>query len=402
MKPVIQGLALCAIASLSACTATNKYKGPNFTFDDQIHHTKIEMEKPIPTEIKKEPYPSAEAPAVHANASLPAIEMRKTAEAYLLRKSCSQAHSVHSPIIWLPVIGPAIDLLLVPSVAELSWADAWSIIPLAGPPISYVKGAKDCIYFSLDIFRKDDADGAEEINESRPPLESYVSEDAIRESIATSDRNCSAYQHIMEAGFNELDANQKFLSDAATVTQTGAAFANPVAAAVIGGLKQTVTSANDAIKTSFFAKLGLPEIFENIAAVRRVLVNELTESTNHDDGSVVGGSNSSSWGYRRGVGMHYGNLRRFMAVYDKSCLFEQALSDLRLTTDKGQSDLKEPDVAPEQSGAAPTEPSPPKAPAQAGTNTGKRPGGQLAPAPVTEARGNIKRQILINNNANPL
>lgn len=142
-------------------------------------------------------------------------------------KSCSEAHSVHSPIIWVPLIGPALDLLMVPSVSELTHYDAWQWLPLIGPPVTYIKGSQYCVYKNLEI--------------PYPKFEDIISSDVIKEAVTISDQNCMNYQHILTAGLNELDANQKFLSDAATITQTGASFANPVAGAVIGGLKQTVT-----------------------------------------------------------------------------------------------------------------------------------------------------------------
>jgi hypothetical protein len=106
-----------------------------------------------------------------------------------------------------------------------------------------------------------------------------------------------------------------------------------VAGAVIGGLKQITTSANDAIKTSFFTKLGLPEIFESIAGVRKVLFNDLKAI------DKTSANSQSRWGYKPGTGMPYGKLREFMSVYDKSCLFEPAMDGLRLVTNQGQSDL---------------------------------------------------------------
>ena len=230
---------LCVISVLSGCTATNKYKGPNYTFDDLDHSTNI-LPKPIPINAE-----------------------------YTATQNCSEAHSVHSPLIWLPVVGPTIDQLLVPSPAELSWFDAWSILPLIGPPITYINGRQDCVHYNPAF-----ADSS-----STPKLETTIPPALVKEAITISDQNCYAYQHILTSGFNELDANQKFLSDAAAMTQTGRAFASPVAGAVIGGLKQVVTSANDAIKTSFFINYGAPRLFENIGTVRKVLIMELTTSS---------------------------------------------------------------------------------------------------------------------------
>jgi len=263
-------LSLCVTLLLSGCTATNKFKGPNYLFDDQQHSTNIPPE------------------------TLP------TSSGYQVTKDCSEAHSVHSPLIWLPIVGPVVDLLLVPSPSELSWSDAWSILPLVGPPITYIKGKQTCMYHNLRF--------------AGISLEDPVSKPLIDEAIATSDQNCYAYRDMLTGGFNELNANQKFISDASTLTQTGAAFASPVAGAVVGGLKQALTSANDAIKTNFFVNYGARQLFENIGTVREVLKSDLTNS----------------------AGMSYADLRHFMKAYDKTCFFEQAISDLDLTTKQGQ------------------------------------------------------------------
>jgi len=297
MKNKIQIFMLLVI---TGCTATNKYKGPNFTFDELKHETNV-----IPTEYKT------------------SINKKDVT----ILKSCSEAHSVHSPIIWVPLIGPALDLLLVPSVSELTGYDAWQWFPIIGPPITYTHGTQLCVYKNLEILST--------------KLEDQISPDVIKEAITISDKNCMNYQHILTAGFNELDANQKFLSDAATMTQTGASFANPVAGAVIGGLKQTVTSANDAIKTSFFVNYAAPQMFKNIATVRKVLIDDLTEGQENNK--------ISKWGYTSDNGMSYANLRRFMTVYDKSCMFEQAISDLSISTDQGQIKLKDPTLTDQNS-----------------------------------------------------
>lgn len=153
-------------------------------------------------------------------------------------------------------------------------------------------------------------------------LEDVVSKQLVDETIATSDQNCYAYRDMLTGGFNELNANQKFVSDASTLTQTGAAFASPVAGAVVGGLKQALTSANDAIKTNFFVNYGARQLFANIGIVREVLKSELSATP-------------SKWGYGP-LGMSYADLRHFLKAYDKTCFFEQAISDLDLTTKKGQ------------------------------------------------------------------
>ncbi len=276
---------------LAGCTATNKFKGPQYTLDDE-----------------------------HSSSAI--VKTLINSEDYVLNQNCSEAHSIHSPIIWLPILGPTLDLLLVPSPSELSGNDAWSILPLFGPPITYIKGTQDCVYHSLTI--------SHGTNKAQTALNDKIPADMVKEAITVSDKNCSAYQHIITGGFGELEANQKFLSDASTMTQTGAAFASPVAGAIVGGLKQAVTSANDAIKTSFFINFGAPQLFENISAVRHLMINELEPT----DGKP------SKYGYTPLDGMSYANLNRFMTAYDKTCFFEQAINDLNRTTDHGQAKLK--------------------------------------------------------------
>lgn len=294
---ITQITATCTAILLCGCTATHKYQGPDYVFSTQDHKTNVKMSA----------YWSMKDSSKNN---------------FTVQPVCNQSESVHSPIIWLPLIGPSIDLLLVKSPAELSWNDAWSYLPFAGPPATYVFGTQNCLYSGLTITKGD---------ESLSPTEN-VSADLISEAIAVSDANCMAYQHQMEAGFNELDANQKFISDSATVTQTGAAFANPVAGAVMGGLKQVVSSGNDAIKSTFFKDFGLPQIFKNVWSNRKILIEELSPSD--------GESKKSKWGFSPENGMKYGALQQFMTTYDKTCRFEQAVSNLRETVDQGQADLK--------------------------------------------------------------
>lgn len=152
-------LSICIMCSLLGCTATNKFKGPNFTFDDLDHK----------------------------NTSIPPTkELLANKGELTITHSCSQAFSVHSPIIWLPLIGPSLDLLMVQSVSELSFPwDTWAFVPLIGPPLTYAKGAQNCIYSNLDLSTTP--------NSTTPPkpllLETPVSTDVIREAIKTSDIN---------------------------------------------------------------------------------------------------------------------------------------------------------------------------------------------------------------------
>ena len=379
-------LSLCVVSVLSGCTATNKFKGPNYTFDDLDHSTTI-PQKEISTSYKdnnKDNNNKDNAPI--------------TATIY---QNCSEAHSVHSPIIWIPVVGPTIDLLLIPSVSELSGQDAWSLLPLIGPPITYIKGTQYCVYNNLSFGKSSNKSPVKSSDESSgPKLEDSVTPALVKEAIAVSDKNCYAYQHTLIGGFNELDANQKFLSDAALMTQTGASFANPVAGAVVGGLKQAITSANDAIKTSFFVSYGAHQLFENIGSVRKTLITDLTTQIPNKTKSENTDETTSKWGYNSKNGMPYADLRRFMAVYDTSCSFEQAINDLNLVTDKGQAGLnntantaKTPDnkTAPNTAKTSDN-----KTATNTDTTTNQ------TPTDPTTNQNTIQQDILINNKATTL
>jgi hypothetical protein len=58
----------------------------------------------------------------------------------------------------------------------------------------------------------------------------------------------------------------------------------------------------------------IEELFGNIGTVREIFKSDLLSPS----------------------GMSYADLRHFMKAYDKTCFFEQAISDLDLTTQKGQ------------------------------------------------------------------
>ncbi len=374
-------LSLCVVSVLSGCTATNKFKGPNYTFDDLDHSTTI-PQKEISTSYKDNNKDNSPIPAI-------------------IYQNCSEAHSVHSPIIWIPVVGPTIDLLLIPSVSELSGQDAWSLLPLIGPPITYIKGTQYCVYNNLSFGKSSNKSPVKSSDESSgPKLEDSVTPALVKEAIAVSDKNCYAYQHTLIGGFNELDANQKFLSDAALMTQTGASFANPVAGAVVGGLKQAITSANDAIKTSFFVSYGAHQLFENIGSVRKTLITDLTTQIPCKTKSENTDETTSKWGYNSKNGMPYADLRRFMAVYDTSCSFEQAINDLNLVTDKGQANLnktantaKTPDnkTAPNTAKTSDN-----KTATNTDTTTNQ------TPTDPTTNQNTIQQDILINNKATTL
>ena len=362
-------LSLCVVSVLSGCTATNKFKGPNYTFDDLDHSTTI-PQKEISTSYKDNNKDNSPIPAI-------------------IYQNCSEAHSVHSPIIWIPVVGPTIDLLLIPSVSELSGQDAWSLLPLIGPPITYIKGTQYCVYNNLSFGKSSNKSPVKSSDESSgPKLEDSVTPALVKEAIAVSDKNCYAYQHTLIGGFNELDANQKFLSDAALMTQTGASFANPVAGAVVGGLKQAITSANDAIKTSFFVSYGAHQLFENIGSVRKTLITDLTTQIPCKTKSENTDETTSKWGYNSKNGMPYADLRRFMAIYDTSCSFEQAINDLNLVTDKGQAGLN--------NTANTAKTSDNKTATNTDTTTNQ------TPTDPTTNQNTIQQDILINNKATTL
>lgn len=292
---------LFILTAIFGCTATNKFKGPNYTLMPEDSSNVI---------IR---------PLLFTNTD----NITKQITTITFNEGCSDSESVHSAIIWVPLIGPTVDLFLIPSPSSLTTADFLDYIPLIGPPIAYVHGTQSCSYHGIML-------------DNKMAIESKLPISVLQTILTVSDKNCMKYQNTIIGGSNELSANQKIVQDGLTVIQAGASFGNGIAGVGVAGLKQMLSSTSDIVSAYFFQN-NAAQLFQNIWLVRQNLKDMLLNNT------------ANNWGYIPDIGISLYNAESFVKEYDESCLLEQAINDLNSISDLGQKTISDAVVAPNTS-----------------------------------------------------
>ena len=228
-------LSLLLTFILTACAHTEKYLHPERTFS-------------------LDAYDTAEAGSALQSAGLVKLPIYET---------CADKASIHSPVIWIPLIGPAIDVSMSSKNIGTTSSridNALIFMPLIGPALSFsATSPETCTY---KTFKKDD-------KASLIHADTQLSADAVTYITAISDQNCSIFLNRLSSSKEGMDFGKTALTDIGSVVASGTAFATPMGAAIIGVASLLTNKGAENLAHTYFGGQLIPAIVHDIDAERK-------------------------------------------------------------------------------------------------------------------------------------
>lgn len=168
---------------------------------------------------------------------------------------CSQKESVYSNAVWIPVFGPLFDLSTNTNPDRRGiWYFLSTALPIIGPAAQLSYGAKQCI--AECIPRPKDVPAAQ--------LPSYFDR-----AMNVSDENCRTFLSRFYASINGVNESKDTLTSISTITATGAAFANPLAGAIISGTKTILSDGITSYNANYLQGKLMPDLLTTIQDDRK-------------------------------------------------------------------------------------------------------------------------------------
>jgi len=176
-------------------------------------------------------------------------------------ETCADITSIHSPVIWVPLIGPAIDVSMsskndVTSSNPLD--NAIIFLPLIGPAISFSSTSPTTctdktFHQSTETIDPDKTVKAGIVN--------YVANIA--------DQSCTLFLDRLSSSKDGLDFSKTALSDIGTSAAAGTAFVTPLGAAVISTASLLSNKGAENLAHTYFGGQLIPAIKNNIKSERQ-------------------------------------------------------------------------------------------------------------------------------------
>jgi hypothetical protein len=177
-------------------------------------------------------------------------------------ETCADKASIHSPVIWIPLIGPAIDVSMSSKNIGTTSSridNALIFLPLLGPALSFsATSPETCTY---KTFKKDD--------NAFINADSQLSADAVTYITAISDQNCSIFLSRLSSSKEGMDFTKTAVTDIGSAVATGTAFATPVGAAIIGAASLLTNKGAENLAHTYFGGQLIPAIVHDIDAERK-------------------------------------------------------------------------------------------------------------------------------------
>ncbi|OAI27574.1 MULTISPECIES: hypothetical protein [Methylomonas] len=173
---------------------------------------------------------------------------------------CSQKESVYSNAVWIPVLGPLFDLSTNTSPDRKgTWYLVSVAFPLIGPALQLSYGAKQCIAECLPT----------------PVTRVPNVADYFDRALNVSDANCRTFLTRFYANVNGANESKDSLNSLSTITATGAAFANPLAGAIISGTKTVLEDGIGSFSNNYLQGKLMPDLITTIQKYRQTARKEL-------------------------------------------------------------------------------------------------------------------------------
>ena len=274
-------LSLFAANMLLGCTTASQYLQPKYTIDGDFD---VRIKDPKRIEIASTPY--------------------------TFYRYCTLQKSAHSPVIFLPIIGPFIDAFSIPNSKYLTLKDeVVMMIPLAGP--GYVYGKEEnqlCLYHSYGIDQSTIDD---------KPTSSKLIDLAIN----LSQENCSSFENLIKGTNSEIAINENMIHNLAGAGATAAGLGG--AGTVAGGLAMAGTvlaGVQETVKNELLTQT-VEQMFDTVKATRIHLIQTLIS----EDPKIK----AKYWEYdATQKKMPYGKFVNFMRTFDESCSIIQGMRTL--------------------------------------------------------------------------
>ncbi|MEY3288771.1 MAG: hypothetical protein RLZZ419_1013 [Pseudomonadota bacterium] len=177
-----------------------------------------------------------------------------------LYETCADQTSIHSPVIWVPLIGPAIDVSMS-SKNDIAFSspldNALIFLPLIGPAISFSGlSPKTCTYKAF--------------HQSTAPIDPdlLVPFNTVIYIANIADQNCAIFLNRLSSSKEGLNFTTKALSDTATAAAAGTAFVTPLGAAVISTASLLTNKGAENLAHTYFGGQLIPAIKNNIVKLR--------------------------------------------------------------------------------------------------------------------------------------
>ena len=178
-------------------------------------------------------------------------------------ETCADKTSIHSPVIWVPLFGPAIDVSMSSKnrgTPSSRWDNVLIFLPVIGPAISFsTTSPENCtdktfksFYRSTDVINPDKA--------VTPDIVIYVAN--------VADQNCSKFLDRLSSSKDSLDFSKTALSDTATAAAAGTAFVTPLGAAVISTASLLTNKGAENLAHTYFGGQLIPAIKNNVIDAR--------------------------------------------------------------------------------------------------------------------------------------
>ncbi len=186
---------------------------------------------------------------------------------------CADKASIHSPVIWVPIIGPAIDVSMS-TKAQGGFGNrldnAIIFLPLIGPAISFSATSPDiCTYRTLVS-----PNGIGNI------LESTVTKAQFTYIKTIADENCTMFLNRLESSKDGLEFGKTAISDIGTAASAATAFVTPLGAAVVSTAQMLTNKGAENLAHTYFGGQLIPAIKATIESERKNFTNDKLNSEN--------------------------------------------------------------------------------------------------------------------------
>lgn len=173
-----------------------------------------------------------------------------------LTEVCADFASTHSPIIWIPLVGPAFDLSMTAHGSSNSGDNFIIFLPFIGPAISYAAtGSKTCTYKTVVL-------------EDKAVPESRLNVEQVRYIRSLANANCAVFLNRLYGNLSGLGFGKDAAGDLAEAASAGIAFASPLGTSIVTAANLVAGKGLDNLEKNFLSGQMYPAIVATIAQLR--------------------------------------------------------------------------------------------------------------------------------------
>ncbi|TAN67497.1 MAG: hypothetical protein EPN17_11015 [Methylobacter sp.] len=222
--------------TLIGCAHTEKYLHPEKTFSENSYDISVDQT-------------AQQLSDGNGSSRLPFYEV------------CADKASIHSPVIWVPLIGPAIDMSMsAKAIGTTSsrWDNAIIFLPIIGPAASFsFLSPEICTYKTI-----------KQSQTGTIATDTPVTTNELQYITRLADRNCNTFLDRLSSSKDGLDFGKSALTDISSAVSAGTAFVTPVGTAVITTASLLTNKGAENLAHTYFGGQLIPAIKNKITADR--------------------------------------------------------------------------------------------------------------------------------------